>query len=67
MCAISPEVVDLPLVPVIVTICFFTYLEQYFKKSGQIFSASIPANDVPDDLLNSLIARYALFAVINAG
>ena len=65
MCAINPEVVDFPLVPVTVTKLFFIYLEQYYKKSGHIFKTSIPTNEVPEDLFSNLIPRYAHLAIIN--
>lgn len=66
MCAMSPEVVDFPLVPVTVIISFLIYFVQYFKNLGQIFNASKPEKDVPEDLPSILIAKWAILANIKA-
>ena len=65
ICAIIPDVVDFPFVPVIVMTSLVMYFLQNFRKSGQILSVIMPTKDVPDERFKSFIAMYAQRAIIS--
>ena len=67
ICAKIPEVVVLPLVPVILIKALSIYRCVYFKKSGQIFNATKPAKDVAGRLsnFNPIYANFDINKAMN--